>query len=87
MERFPIQDRRRNYPHGDTATLVTSVPWAVVEALRDQCQRVHDQSIERLAHRGGLTLGELWAHVHDDWDTSHTLDELRAWARSIGGLP
>lgn len=86
-ERFPIQDRRRGYPQGDTADPVRSVPWALIESLRERCQHVHDQSIERLASRGGLSLGELWAHVHDDWDTGHTMDELRAWARSVGGLP
>lgn len=37
-----------------------SVPWAWVAPLRPQAKRNHDQTLERLAERGGLSPGELY---------------------------
>jgi hypothetical protein len=38
---------------------VRSVPWSVVEPLRDLAMQVHSQSLEKLASRGGLSRWEL----------------------------
>jgi hypothetical protein len=38
---------------------VTSIPWELVEPLRAVARDVHDQSLERLAQRGGLSRWEL----------------------------
>lgn len=94
---FPIMDRNRYglvdgrgaVTRCDLAKPVTSVPWSLVEPLRENCFRVHGQTLERLAERGGLSLAELWMHVHGlQWvDTLHRPDDLRAWARNLGGKP
>lgn len=54
-KRFPIlQDDRRD-------GALKSVPWALVEPLRDVADQVHGQTLERLAQRGGLARFELGA--------------------------
>jgi hypothetical protein len=42
-----------------------SVPWALVERHREQAKRNHDQTLERLADRGGLAPSELVAVLED----------------------
>jgi len=37
----------------------TSVPWSFIEPGRAQAKRNHDQTLERLAERGGLAPGEM----------------------------
>ncbi|KKL12344.1 hypothetical protein LCGC14_2536710 [marine sediment metagenome] len=49
---------------------VRGVPWRIVEPHRKQAMTNHDQTLERLAERGGLSLDELVAvisgeHWHD----------------------
>ena len=44
---------------------IKSVPWSVVEPHREQAQRNHDQTLERLAERGGLGIEELTAILAD----------------------
>lgn len=51
MKRFPII-----MAHGRAG----AVPWGFVERFRVQIERNHDQSLERLAQRGGLSFYELW---------------------------
>lgn len=41
-----------------------SVPWRLVEPYADQAKANHDQTLERLNERGGLSPGELWCLVH-----------------------
>lgn len=41
------------------------VPWAFVEAFRKQAEANHDQTLERLAQRGGLCPSEMWLAAHD----------------------
>lgn len=59
-----------------------SVPWRLVEPYARQIYDNHEQTLERLAERGGLDPTELWCAVHskrlreapinaDDW--------LRTW--------
>lgn len=96
MKRFPIIDHRVPHREGDTAPSVRSVPWELVEPLRERCMSIHDQTLERLAERNGLGPEEIWAHVHWDGRSSRdfwpllkvkTPDELRAWLRTLGGEP
>ena len=42
-----------------------SVPWSFVEPLRERAMQNHDQTLERLAERGGLCPTELWLAAHD----------------------
>lgn len=41
-------------------TCPRTVPWSFVEPLRAMALKVHDQTLERLAERGGLDPVELW---------------------------
>ena len=50
---------RRTYPD-----CPRTVPWSFVEPHREQAERNHDQTLERLNERGGLDPVELWAIVH-----------------------
>jgi len=61
-----------------------SVPWAFVEPFRARAQDNHDQTLERLAQRGGLCPRELWAAAHDARLFSPevkalTLDDAISW--------
>jgi hypothetical protein len=47
------------------AGLPTNVPWEIVAPHEAQAQRNHDQSLEVLASRGGLSPCELFAVMHD----------------------
>jgi hypothetical protein len=62
-----------------------SVPWSMVAPHEKQAIANHDQSLRRLAERGGLSPGELWCIVHNrKWreqpDEKTALAWLRAWA-------
>lgn len=35
------------------------MPWSIMEIVRDDAQRHHHQTLERLAERGGLSWGEI----------------------------
>ncbi len=48
----------RRFPIMDAPTL-SSVPWALIEPHEAQVQSNHDQSLTRLAERGGLTACEM----------------------------
>lgn len=59
--RFPVHsDTRRRYPH-----CPKSVPWSFVASHERQAQANHDQTLERLAERGGLGATEMFCVVHD----------------------
>jgi len=61
------------------------VPWALVEPWRTLAWRVHAQSLERLAERGGLSPVEMWglAHGVNLWSVPRsqrpTLEAAVAW--------
>lgn len=42
-----------------------SVPWSFVERFRERAEDNHDQTLERLNERGGLSPEELWRAAHD----------------------
>ena len=99
--RFPILDTLASYERRrgvEGVRAIESVPWELVEPLRARCLRVHDQTLERLAKRGGLGLQELWAHLNAPepfqgivWmqlaRAAPPIEELRTWIRTLGGLP
>lgn len=65
-----------------------SVPWVWVAPHAAQAKRNHDQSIERLAERGGLGPNELHALVHGR-NLRHLLprDEAERWLAQWDGRP
>jgi len=97
MKRFPILgDGRERLRVGDADPPLRSLPWESVEPYRESCLAIHDQTLERLAERGGLSIEELWAHYaapatvrSRDWwgmlrSPEKTPDEIRAWLRRCG---
>lgn len=98
MTRFPVLNHASDRKAAGDA-LVRSVPWSLVEPLRERCKHIHDQTLERLAERGGLGAEELWAHLNApepfrsrDWwalvrDPGKTQREMHEWLRSLGGEP
>jgi hypothetical protein len=60
-----------------------SVPWWFVEPHEAQALANHDQTLERLNERGGLSAGELWSVVHGKrWRDAPTDDVARAWLKT-----
>jgi hypothetical protein len=60
-----------------------SVPWRLVEPHEAQAIKNHDQSLERLNERGGLSAGELWCVVHGlNWREQPGTEALAARIRS-----
>ena len=43
----------------------SGIPWNAIESHRTQAYKNHNQTIERLAERGGLSWGELLAVLED----------------------
>lgn len=41
-----------------------TIPWSLVEPLRQSALKGHNQTLERLDERGGLSVIELYVHVH-----------------------
>lgn len=83
---FPIMDERRRGRIGDAAPLVTKVSWSTIEPLRKSCMKLHDQTLDELAARGGLSPFEVWCHVTkrnpfaaSTRSAAPSPDELRAW--------
>lgn len=69
-KQFPIME----------SPVLTSVPWAFIAPHERQAQANHDQSLQRLAERGGLCLQEALAVVQDTtWtDTVYLTDRAAA---------
>lgn len=60
---FPILMRpseRQELPH-----CPTYIPWRIVEKFQNRAELNHQQTLERLAERGGLSPQELLALLHD----------------------
>ena len=76
------------------AAMPPSVPWALVAEHEAQCQRNHQQSVQRLAKRGGLSPAELLCVLRDEqFDYTMTdlqavpqvLQRVRDWLAETGG--
>lgn len=61
--RFPIL--RSHLSREDRDRCPASVPWEFVSPYEERARLNHDQSLVRLAERGGLSPGELWCLVND----------------------
>ena len=74
-QRFPI------LPSAMKGKAPMSVPWGFVEPHRVQATSNHGgQTIERLAHRGGLSPRELYAVITDQkFRDVPSMSEERAW--------
>lgn len=60
-----------------------SLPWGMVEPYRDQAKENHDQTLERLNERGGLSPGEFWCVVHGlKWREAPKDDVALPWLRA-----
>lgn len=81
--RFPILRTKGQVERG----VPRSIPWAAIEPHRARAHKNHDQTLERLAERGGLDLTELWWVVHDrPWDSPAPYDyELEMFAFELAG--
>lgn len=68
---FPLQ------VHWKQKNCLREVPWAFIEPHEKQALLNHDQTLERLAQRGGLSIREALAVVQDrKWrDTLHLAEE------------
>lgn len=69
-----------------------SVPWAWVALHEAQARRNHDQSLERLAERGGLSPAELLCVVHgkslrEIMRGTITAEHAERWLASWDGQP
>lgn len=66
-----------------------SVPWSFVEKFRAQAEDNHDQTLERLAERGGLAPEELWLAAHGHRLFRVKVDEQAAidWLYEASGEP
>ena len=68
---FPIMGQR-------VAEHIAPIPWSVIASHEAQAQRNHDQTLQRLAERGGLSPCELVAVLTDRrW---HRMDDAVAVA-------
>ena len=57
-----------------------SVPWALVAPYEGNAKKNHDQTLDRLAERGGLSSGELWLIVYGhDWRMCPSLEFSNKW--------
>ncbi len=85
MKRFPVLDSQRCRPR-DRKPVPREVPWAFAESFRKQAERNHDQTLERLAERGGLSPQEIWIAAHGHRLFSESVDEPRrsAWCLQAG---
>ena len=62
--RFPVIRGQSRLSQAVRDRWPRSVPWSFVEAFREQAEANHDQTLERLAERGGLCPTEMWLAAH-----------------------
>lgn len=79
MKRFPILWSWASY-----AGWPLSIPFHIIEPHRAQAMTNHQQTIERLAERGGLDPIEAWCVCHDvTWQQRCSLNEARYWLEAV----
>lgn len=63
---FPIMaEDWRDERLGMVRFIHPGIPWSVIEPHREQAKHNHDQTLERLAERGGLSAGEAVCVLED----------------------
>jgi len=76
MTRYTVRAMMKNFPviqihnrelkkQREVLDCPTSVPWALVQSHERQARRNHQQTLERIAERGGLSPCELVAVLED----------------------
>ena len=71
---FPVHPTNRSY--------MTGIDWTIIAPHEPQALKNHDQSLEKLADRGGLSLSELVAVLEDrPWCEMDSLAALAAVKR------
>lgn len=63
--RFTVLRGQSRIPHAERMAWPASLPWSTVEPWRERAKQNHDQTLERLNERGGLSPQELWLVAHD----------------------
>ena len=65
--KFPVlwQDSRAGLAELKTAKCPRSIPWDKIAPFERRAQKNHDQTLERLAQRGGLAPQEILAVIND----------------------
>lgn len=58
--RFRVLRGQSRLPRAEREAWPASLPWSLVEQWREQAERNHGQTLERLHERGGLAPEELW---------------------------
>lgn len=84
--RFPVL---RTLPRRDDRR-PCDVPWSLLAPHEAQAMENHgDQTLERLAQRGGLSVREIWAVVHGRrWPDVPSEDVCTQWLNeTLAGLP
>lgn len=86
---FPIiwPDRRASRQFWEALGCPTSVPWAMLAPHERQARENHDQSLQRLAERGGLSPCEMlavledrrWRGMPDTEAVPALVEAVRAW--------
>lgn len=67
---FPVLRGQSDLPRRVRERWPREIPWRLVDAWRAQAYQNHDQTLDRLAERGGLAPEELWAIAHGvQWRT------------------
>ena len=61
--RFPVLNQQHCRPEA-RKKMPESVSWEFAETFRAQAHVNHDQTLERLAERGGLAPEEMWCAAH-----------------------
>lgn len=86
--RFPVLNQQSR-PWPERLKMPRSVPWAFVEKFRAQAETNHDQTLERLAQRGGLAPEEMWLAAHGKRNWREMPDEQVAidWLCEASGEP
>lgn len=63
IRQFPVLNQQQCRP-SERKIMPCSVPWSFAETFREQARINHDQTLERLAERGGLAPEEMWVAAH-----------------------
>jgi hypothetical protein len=59
-------------------------PWDLLQAHEAQARANHDQTLTRLAQRGGLSLQEIWCVMHDlKWSPPPVMEIALAYCKKI----
>jgi len=85
-KRFPVLNQQHCRPE-HRKKMPRSVPWDFVEQFCAQAEENHDQTLERLAQRGGLAPEEMWLAAHSHRLFRVKIDEQAAidWLYEASG--